>query len=224
MSQKVFNGDKKVGQSILHSAEQVLVSWLTPKIAPYTETWILTGMTILWSILAMFFGYLAIQNLQWIWGMSAAILAQYLTDLFDGAVGRYKKTGLIKWGYYADHFLDYIFVCSLMIGYSFFMPEKIHLLFYLLVVYGSFFLNAILSFSATQQFRVSYFGIGPTEVRLGFIVANTLIFFFGKTYMAEFLPYLLGLATAALLFTAWHTQREIWKMDMEEKKNSDSSE
>ncbi len=216
----VFTGDKKVGQSTLHKWEQAFVKWGTPKIARYFETWELTYMTVLWSVLAVVFGYLAQHNIHWLWGTSGVIIAQYITDLFDGAVGRYKNTGLKRWGYYADHFLDYIFMCCILIGYTFFIPDNYNILFYILVVYGAFFVNALLNFSATNEFRVSYFGFGPTEGRIGFIVANTMLIFYDRVILSQFLPHFLILAIIALLITVWRTQKIIWKIDMKEKNKS----
>jgi len=117
-----FKGDQKVGESYLHQWEQRLVSWGTPRIPKGLETYHLTGMTILWSIGVLVFGYLAKYNIHWLWGSTAMILLQYITDLFDGAIGRHRNTGLVKWGYYADHFLDYIFMCCILIDTAFSSP------------------------------------------------------------------------------------------------------
>jgi hypothetical protein len=49
---------------------------------------------------------------------------QYVTDHYDGKIGKYRNTGLVRWGYYMDHLLDYVFLCSIIIGYAFILPEK----------------------------------------------------------------------------------------------------
>lgn len=147
------------------------------------------------------------------------IIGQYLTDLFDGAVGRMRNTGLIKWGYYMDHFLDYVFLCSLLIAYFFIVPEHfVYLSFAMLALYGAFMVSSFLAFATTNAFRIAVFGVGPTEIRLAFIVVNTLIIVFGSTNMSELLPYVLGISFVALLIVVYKTQKEIWKMDMERKK------
>jgi phosphatidylglycerophosphate synthase len=213
-----FAGDKKVGKSTLHYWEQRFVKWGTPKIPHFLETYTLTYMTIIWSAGAIGFGYAAQFDIRWLWGTTAMIVCQYLSDLFDGAVGRYRNTGLVKWGYYMDHFLDYIFMCCLLIGYTFFVPDPFNNLFYILIVYGAFLVNAFISFAATNEFRVSYFGFGPTEGRIGFIATNTLIILYGKTFMAQFLPHLLTIAFFSLIVVVYKTQKVIWKADMKEKK------
>ncbi len=215
-----FAGHKKVGQSILHKPEQKLVQWGTPKIPRWIETWTLTYMTIIWAVGVLVFGYLAQYNIHWLWGSSAMIVMQYITDLFDGAVGRMRDTGLIKWGYYADHFLDYIFMSCLLIGYSFFMPDKYGILFFILMIYGGFMVNSFIGFAATNKFEISYFGFGPTEGRIGFIFVNTMIIVFGKVFLAQFLPHLLVVAAVILIAVVYRNQKILWKMDMAEKKRN----
>jgi len=204
---------------MLHNLEQKIVAWGTPKIPKRIETWTLTYMTGVWSIFILIFGYLAQYNIHWLWGSSLMIVAQYLTDLFDGAVGRYRNTGLIKWGYYADHFLDYIFMCCILIGYTFFIPDPYNVLFYILVIYGAFLVNAFISFAAINEFKISYLGFGPTEARIGFILVNTMLILFGKVYLSQFLPHLMAATFIMLLVVVYRTQNYIWQMDMENKKN-----
>jgi archaetidylinositol phosphate synthase len=213
-----FAGHKKVGQSILGPLEKRLVAHYTPKIPKWLETWTLTSMTIYWSLGVLVFGYLARFNIHFLWGTSLMIFLQYVTDLFDGAVGRYRNTGLVKWGYYADHFLDYIFMSSLLIGYSFFIPDRYGTLFAIMMIYGGFMVNSFISFAATNRFEISYFGFGPTEARIGFIVVNTMLIIFGKTYLAQFLPVLLAASFVLLCVVVFRNQKLLWDMDMEEKR------
>jgi len=218
---KKFAGDKKKGASLLHSAEGKLRDYLLPKIPLWCETYHLTWMTLLWSLLIVGFGFLAKYNINWLWFVSFFIFMQYITDLLDGAVGRYRNTGLIKWGYYMDHFLDYIFLCSILIAYSFILPDKFkYILFFLLALFGAFMVNSFLSFAATNEFKIEYMKIGPTEVRIFFIAINTMIIIFGKTYMAWSLPYVLGLSLLGLCVVVYSTQKYIWGLDMDIKKKS----
>lgn len=217
-----FAGDRKEGQSILGTFEKELTAYLVPKVPLWLETYHLTLLTIPWCIGIVLCSYLATWNIHFLWLVSLMILLQYLTDLLDGAVGRARNTGLVKWGFYMDHFLDYIFLCSILIGYSLLLPDHFkYLLFFTLVVFGSYMVSSFLDFAATNKFRISYLGIGPTEIRLIFIVINTLLIVFGKTYMGWLLPYILGGSLVGLIFVVYRTQREIWRLDMEQKEKTD---
>ncbi len=217
LTNEPFAGDKKVGLSLLGKWEQKIVIKYTPKIPRGIETHHLTLSTLVWCAIIVICGYLAQYNFAWLWGTSVAILLQYITDLFDGAVGRLRNTGLIRWGYYMDHFLDYIFLCSILIGYSFTLHDKFNTLFFTLVVFGGYMVNSYLAFAATNRFKIEFFRIGPTEMRLAFIITNILLIVFKKTYLAWTLPTIFWLSVAGLVAVVYTTQKQIWKQDMETK-------
>lgn len=222
MTSQPFGGDKKVGQSFLHKPEQAVVQALVLRMPRWIKSTHLTLASIPISISIIVCGFLGKDQIEWLWPVSVLIVLQWLTDSLDGAVGRYRKEGLIKWGYYMDHLLDFFFLAALLIGYMLILPDNskwIH--FFVLVIFGGFMVNSYLAFGATNHFRVSHLGFGPTEARLMFIVINTLIIFFGKTYMAPALPYILSLALVCLIVVVYRTQKEIWRMDMEAKQNLD---
>lgn len=210
-----FSGDKKAGRSLLSRPEQKFRDWLVPKIPRRIETYHLTLTTLLWSLLIILFSFLARHDIRWLWAVSLMIFLQYVTDLLDGAVGRTRNTGLVKWGYYMDHLLDYVFMCSILIGYSMLLPDHFkYVLFFILALFGAFMINSFLSFAATNEFQITYMGVGPTEIRLVFIAVNTLLILCGKTYMVRVLPYVLGFSTFGLFITAYRTQRKLWRIDM----------
>jgi archaetidylinositol phosphate synthase len=214
-----FGGNKKVDHvSLLSVPEKKFITWATPKIPKSIGTHHLTYSTLVWSGLIILFGFLAADNINWLWGTSIMIFLQWLTDSLDGAVGRYRNTGLIKWGYYMDHYLDYVFLCSILIGYSFVIKDTYNILFFLLVTFGAFMVNSYLSFAATNKFKITYLRIGPTEVRLLFIIINILFIFFNKTYLAQTLPYVLIASLIGLNYIVYKTQKELWAEDMKNKK------
>jgi phosphatidylglycerophosphate synthase len=210
-----FQGDKKFGQSLLAGPENRLRAWLLPKVPPWIETYHLTLTTVLWSLLVLLCGFLARYSIHWLHGVSLAIALQYLTDLMDGAVGRHRDTGLVKWGFYMDHFLDYIFLLSILIAYAFLIPHAFKgMLFYVMAFFGAFMVNSFLSFAATNRFKISYGGVGPTEVRLIFMLINGLIVFFGRAALLKTLPYAMGLALFGLFVTVYRTQKALWQEDL----------
>lgn len=221
---KSFAGETKTGTSILHTIEQYFIRRATPRVPSCVHSYHLTLASIPISLGIIICGFLAKQDNAWLWGVSLLIGAQWLTDSLDGAVGRYRKEGLIRWGYYMDHFLDYIFLCSILISYSLMLPDHFKFLhFFVLAIFGGFMVHSYLAVTAAETFRISHLGIGPTEIRIIFILINTMIFFFGKTHMVTALPYILTFATFGLAFVVYRTQKEIHKKDiatkMEREKN-----
>jgi archaetidylinositol phosphate synthase len=218
-----FQGDKKVGRWLLADGEEKLKQWLLPKVPKRVETYHLTLSTLIWCAMIILFSFLASYNIHFLWVVSLMIFMQYITDLLDGAVGRARNTGLVKWGYYMDHFLDYIFLCSILIGYGLMTEDhNKYMLFYILMLFGAFMVNSFLSFAATGNFRISYMGIGPTEMRLVFILVNTFIIFFHDRFnMSLLLPITLAGATFVLFLVVYQTQKKLWQVDMEAKRNAE---
>jgi len=199
----------------LHKPEEALKRVLLPLVPRWLETNHLTLMTLPWCGFILLFSYFARFNIAWLWGVSAMIAAQYVTDLLDGAIGRQRNTGLVKWGFYMDHFLDFVFLCSLLIGYAILLPQ-IHrtALFFVMALFAGFMVNSFLSFGATNKFQIAYMGMGPTEMRIVFILVNTLLVFFGTGWLVKALPWTLAGAAFGLFFTVYRTQHELWRVDM----------
>lgn len=215
-----FAGDKKQGEWFLARAEKRLVSYLTPRLPLFIETHHLTLLTLLWSAGIVAASLLARENLYWLWLVSGFILLQYLSDVLDGAVGRHRDTGLVKWGYYMDHFLDYVFLASIIAGYGLLLSETPWYWFLaLLALGGAFMVNMFLSFAVTNEFRISVLKVGPTEMRLFFILVNTAIVLFGTGWVETSLPFLVAALTGALVWVVFGTQKYIWGLDMERKRN-----
>ncbi len=211
--------DKKKGKSILHEFERKWIDYFVPKIPSFIKGHHLTLLTILWSGSILIFSYLAQFEINWLWGTSLMIVFQYITDSFDGALGRYRNAGLIKWGFFMDHILDYVFLSSIMIGYAFIFPQYIYLHLFTLIIFTLFMVNSFLSLASKGDFEITFMGFGPTEVRLMFIAVNTLIVIFGKTFMGPFSPYVLVISFVLIVINIYKTQKELWKMDMELKNN-----
>ena len=195
-----------------------MIPFILPKIPAWLETYHLTMLTLAWSVLIMFFSYLAATNIRWLWFVSVMIVFQYVTDYYDGKVGKFRNTGLFRWGYYMDHLLDYFFLCSVIIGYAFILPERSrYQLLFLLALFGAFAMSTFLAFSATDRLKISFLRLGPTEFRLALVVINSLLIGFGTKYMVSALKYVNVGAGLGLCLLVYETQKKIWELDMEYK-------
>ncbi len=212
-----FAGDKKKGQSLLGPIERRFIDWGIPKIPKPIMSHHLTYVTILWSAGTILAGYLAQENRGWLHVMSVMVFGQWLTDSFDGSLGKYRKQGLVKWGFFMDHILDFVFAGSIVIGYSFLVEVwwlRFLFLILLLVTCGTMAVS-FLSFAATNQFQIAYYGIGPTEIRIGYIALNTFVYFVGTEIFSWGVPLVVALNCAAFLMLTVQTSRNLWQIDYE---------
>jgi archaetidylinositol phosphate synthase len=221
-----FQGDKKLPlKSPLAKIERKIIDKFVPVFPTWIEGYHLTLMTIPLSAGVIICGYLARGTLSWLWLSSALLFLQWFTDSFDGALGRYRDTGIPKWGYYMDHLLDYVFMSSIVVGYAL-LVDGIHRTLFLLMapVFGLFYVNSYLSFAATHAFKITFLGTGPTELRFFLILLNTALIVFGTGFLTHSLVAILCIACAAICVVVYRTQKYIWSIDMKEKEQKGKSQ
>ena len=213
-----FAGAGKTNTGLLVPLERRLARFVLPRVPLWLETYHLTLLTPVWSILIVVFGYLAARDLRWLWMVNLMIVFHYFTDHFDGKLGKFRNTGLSKWGFYMDHLFDYGFLCSILLGYSFLLPQRA--LFSMLLaqcVFSAFMFHTYLMLATTEEFKVSFSRFGPTEMRIGLIVCNALIAKFGVRPLKSALPYVALGGTIAIIAMAYKAQRKLWRIDMDAK-------
>jgi phosphatidylglycerophosphate synthase len=210
-----FAGAHKTNTSFLSPLERRLAPIVIPRIPLWLETHHLTMLTLVWSLGIMFFSFLAARNMRWLWLVSIMIFMQWVTDHYDGKIGKHRNTGLVRWGYYMDHLLDYVFLCSIIIGYAFILPERSRLqLLLMLALFAAYDFSTFLAFAATDRLKISYLKFGPTEFRLALIIINALLINYGTRYMISGLKWVNAGAVVGLVFLIYSTQKKIWQLDM----------
>jgi phosphatidylglycerophosphate synthase len=213
-----FAGATKTNTSFLTPFERRLAVRVLPRIPSWLETYHLTMLTLVWSGLILFFSYLARTDLRWLWGVSAMVAMQYVTDHYDGKIGKYRGTGLVRWGYYMDHLLDYFFLASVIVGYSFILPERSRFqILIMLAILAGYQVSTFLAFAATDRLTISYLKLGPTEFRLALIIINGLLVQFGTRQMVNGLKYVNIGAAITLALMTYRTHKVIWELDMKHK-------
>ena len=73
---------------------------------------------------------------------------------------------------------------------------------------------SFLAFAATNEFRIAFHGVGPTEMRLAFIVINGFIIVTWPRFYEITLPALTLAVLLGLVYVVFTTQRRLWQIDM----------
>jgi phosphatidylglycerophosphate synthase len=217
----MISGRKRKLTSFLEPFQQKVVNQWVPLVPSWLETYHLTLLTILFGIGVIIVGYLSRISIWWILLISPFILLQYITDILDGAVGRYRNTGLVLWGFYMDHFCDYLFAMALVAAYviAYQLPSEFFILSALSV--SGFFVHEFLMCVAKGEFNTSgYYGFGPTEIRLGVFLLNFLLPFIAKEYIVISMQGMLAFSCIVFFMLVFSSQKKLWKLDMERKRKS----
>ncbi len=216
-----ISGRKRKLTSLIQPFEQFVLKQVVPKVPSWLQTYHLTLLSIPFSLAVVGIGYLSRQSIWWLPLISLFVFFQYVTDILDGAVGRYRNTGLVLWGFYMDHFCDYLFANALVAAYAtaYQLPIEFFILSALSV--SGFFVHEFLMCVAKGELNTSgYLGFGPTEIRLGIFLLNFLLPFISKEYVAISMQGLLLFSCVVFVVLVFNSQKKLWKLDMERKRKS----
>ncbi|HKJ27642.1 MAG TPA: CDP-alcohol phosphatidyltransferase family protein [Anaerolineales bacterium] len=148
---------------------KIAPEWATP------DTMTLIGI---FGALMIAGGYILTKfNMGFIWLASVGFIVNWYGDSMDGSLARYRKIERPKYGYYVDHVVDIVneFIVILSLGIS----PLVHFEISALVLIGYLMLSShvFLRTYVDNVFKISYSKLGPTEVRVIFIMINTIVFF-----------------------------------------------
>jgi len=122
----------------------------------------------------------------YLWLASLGFLVNWYGDSMDGSLARYRKIERPKYGYYVDHIVDIVneFLVIMALGIS----PLVHFEVAAFALIGYLMLSAhtFLRTYVDDVFKISFGKLGPTEVRVIFILINAAVFFLGN-------PVLFGL-------------------------------
>jgi archaetidylinositol phosphate synthase len=116
---------------------------------------------------------------RWPWLLlvaSAGLALNWLGDSLDGTLARYRTRTRPRYGHYVDHVVDALGAVALLGGLagSGWITPSVGL--GLLVGYLLFLVHMGYAAHTTGRFTMSYQGIGGTELRIGLVLLNTLVF------------------------------------------------
>jgi phosphatidylglycerophosphate synthase len=212
----VFDGTRSKNDSFLSGLNQKFISLTAPLVPSWIQTYHLTACTYLWAFLCFLSGYLSRDNPSWLWIMALSVFGHYITDALDGEIGRRRHTGLVRWGFYVDHFGDFVFLICILIGLSY--PTPPHLFRWLMVLMGvwsTFFVNAYFIWIIHKQYTLAFFRISSIEIQL--ILGAVIISFaqWGSPALAIFLHVLVPLSMIGLIIVFLRAQYKLWHQDLD---------
>jgi archaetidylinositol phosphate synthase len=213
-----LNGNETPLRSVIGPWQHKMVAYWLPRIPAWIETYHLTLATLPMSLLVILAGYLARDSLWWFWLFAVLVLCQYITDTFDGALGRFRKTGLVLWGFYMDHLMDYIFGCALVAAYTIAFRLPIEFFIIASLVMSGIFVHEFLLCAMKGKLNVSgYLGYGPTEFRLTLVIINMILPFFSRELVSDMLIGIVPFSSLILVWLVYSAQRRLWLTDMKHK-------
>ena len=170
----------RVNKILLGPIERPVLSWLAAHMPSWVTPDMLTATGFIATIITAASYILCHRSTAFLWLASFGILLNWFGDSLDGTLARYRKIERPKYGFFIDHTMDGLgeVIFAMGLGLSPFLDFRVAL-----ITLVGYMLMANLVYILTYvkgEFRISYLGLGPTEVRLILIITNTFVFFLGN--------------------------------------------
>ena len=158
-----------------------------------------------------------------LWLASLGFVINWFGDSLDGTLARYRNIQRPIYGFFVDHSLDAMSEALIFISLGLSPYVRLDLALLALVGYLMMSVLVYIRTCVDGVFKISYGKLGPTEVRLIAILANTILFFSSNpqwnTAVGTFGVYdLVAIAIIVLLFsffisTTWQEIRRLQYVD-----------
>ena len=152
-------------------------AWLTPNIC--------TGIGVLGGVI-IFLGYI-LSNIHpgFFWLASLGFLVNWYGDSLDGTLARYRKIERPAFGFFIDHTTDAATQVLIFIGLGLSPYISFNMACLALVGYLLLSVLAYIRTYVSNEFKISYSKLGPTEIRVLAVLLNAIMFFFGAVQWSQ---------------------------------------
>ncbi len=178
-------------RSVLADAEKRLLVWMAHRMPIWVNSDHLTAL----GAIAMVGGGAAFAaaslDRRWLAVVPVMLAINWFGDSLDGTVARVRNHQRPRYGYYVDHVVDLVNATALFGGLALSGLMQPMLAVALLLGYVLLAAESFLATHAVGIFRISFSGIGPTELRL--LLATGALVAIGKPMASPF-----GLVTLPL--------------------------
>jgi phosphatidylglycerophosphate synthase len=183
-----FREAKRIQQSFLAGIEKKSLYWMAAR----TPSWINSDHLTLLGLLAMAgagVGYWwSRTNTAGLFVVALCLAVNWLGDSLDGTLARYRNCPRPRYGFYVDHVVDAFGALFLLGGLALSGYMSPFVAIGLLVAYLLLSIEVYLASYTLGDFKISYFKMGPTELRVLLAFGNfvllykTMVHLFGRAY------------------------------------------
>jgi archaetidylinositol phosphate synthase len=182
----------RVHHSLLAVYERHLLVWLAAQLPRIVTPTRLTLLGFAGALLSGLAYAATLFSTGFLWLATAGLIINWFGDSLDGTLARYRQMERPQYGFFIDHTTDVASQVVIFLGLG--ISPYMHLETACLALM-SYWMAALYTFIraiATNIFQISYYGIGPTEIRLALISYNAALLFVGpivlRTRLGAFSP------------------------------------
>lgn len=179
---------ERMQASLLSRHERQVLCWLALRLPSWVTPDRLTAFGVFGAGICLV-GYVASGvSVHWLWLANLGLLIHWFGDSLDGTLARVRGIERPNYGFYLDQTVDVVGNLVIALGVGLSPWVRMDSALFMLTAYHMLSIHSFVLSVVTRRFHIDAMGFGPTEMRLGIILMNLAILFFG----AEAFP-LLGL-------------------------------
>jgi archaetidylinositol phosphate synthase len=163
--------------------ERVALPWMAKRLPSWVTPDHLTYVGQFAALLIGVSYWLTHFSLNWLWLTNAAFVLHWWGDSLDGTLARVRHIERERYGFFMDHYSDAIAVFLICLGMGLSPIMDLRIALFLIIGYYAMMMLVYLVSLARDVFKISFGGIGPTEVRIVTIAVNTLVWALGNPPM-----------------------------------------
>lgn len=171
---------ERINDIFLGPLERPALQWLAAHMPSWVMPDTLTAVGVLGAVVIMVSYWLTSYDKAFLWLASLGLVINWFGDSMDGTLARYRKIQRPKYGFFVDHTVDAFNEVLIILGLGLSPYVKFDIALLALVGYLLMSVQTFIRTCVSGVFQISYGKIGPTEVRVIVIAANTLMFFIGN--------------------------------------------
>ena len=165
---------------LLGPLERPTLQWLCAHMPAWANSDFMTVVGVIGSLVTFFSYWLTNIDKNFLWLASLGFVINWFGDSLDGTIARYRKEERPKFGFFIDHTIDAISQVFVFTGLGLSPYVRLEIALLALVGYLLMSILAYVGAFVSGEFKISYAKIGPTEMRLIAILANTTFYFVGN--------------------------------------------
>lgn len=216
-----FREAKRIQQSFLAGLEKKSLLWLAQR----TPAWINSDHLTLLGLLAMAgagAGYWwSRNNRMGLMVVIVCLMLNWLGDSLDGTLARVRNCCRPRYGFYVDHIVDAFSALFLLGGLALSGYMSPWVALGLLVAYLMLSIEVYLATYTLGDFKISYFKMGPTELRLLLAAGNVALLWkstchlLGRSYRLLSVAGTMGISgmMLVLLISAIHNTVRLYRRE-----------
>ena len=178
MDRPAFRDAARVLTSVLAPLEKRCLIWMAKRMPRRINSDHLTALALA-AMLGAGLSYWAASVNPWVGLLlvNVCLAINWFGDSLDGTLARVRNHQRPRYGFYVDHIVDAFGIAFLVGGMSLSTYMSPYVGLALLVAYFMLSIEVYLATYSLGTFKISYFKIGPTELRILLAIGNLVLLF-----------------------------------------------